>query len=360
MTIWGKPMFRRSATAVVALTAAAALLTGCGGSSSAGGTSKPAANDSGASPAAELSSAVSALGQASTLTTSLKLDASGSELLDFVRSQDKSADITAQQANLIAGAAISFQVAAPSGKTLSSMSGLSNGDGAANISLSDNGKAYFTIRFVDKTLYVQADLKDFLNAIGQQETFRQIQSAGGQLPGFVSALVQGKWISLPLATLKSLSSSLGGGIASSKPDSSQAQDLLDKFKSLLTKDVTVTRASSGGTDTLTITTNLKAFLGDFSDTFASSIPGAGAALSSADLAKVPDKEVSIVATVSDGAMTGLSFDLGQLAKKSGSSLPLQLGFSQSGPSIDAPSGAVAVDLSQLGGLLNAFGGGSGL
>src|SRR5690242_12578747 len=216
-------MFRRTATAVVALTATAGLLAGCGGSSS-GGTSKPAANDSGASPAAELSSAITALGQASTLTVSLKVGATGSELLDFVKSQDKSAKLTSQQADLIAGAAVSFEVAAPDGKTLSQLSGLSN-SGAANISVTDNGTNYFTIRFVDQTLFVQADLKNFLNAIGQQEAFRQIESAGGQLPQFMSALVNGKWISLPLSTLKSLSSSLGGGIGST-PDATQSKHLL--------------------------------------------------------------------------------------------------------------------------------------
>jgi hypothetical protein len=349
-------MFRRTATAVVALTATAGLIAGCGGGSSSGG-SKPASNDSGASPAAELSSAVSALGQASTLTVSLKLGASGSQFLDFVRSQDKSANLTAKQADLITGAAVSFEVAAPSGKTLSELSGLSN-SGAANISVSDQGKTYFSIRFVNKTLYLQADLKDFLNAIGEQQAYRQIESAGGQLPPFVSALVQGKWISLPLDTLKGLAGQLGGGIATT-PKPSQSKHLLDELKSLLTTDVAVTRTSAGGTDTLTLTTNLKSFVEDFTSTFKSSIPGAGAALSGADLSKVPDKDVSLVAVVSDGALTSLSFDLGQLAKKSGGTLPIQLGFQRSGPTIDAPSGAVAVALSQLGSLLGAFGGSSG-
>jgi hypothetical protein len=347
-------MFRRTATAVVALTATAGLLAGCGGSSSGGG-STPAANDSGASPAAELSSAVTALGQASTLTASLKLDASGSELLDFVHSQDKTAKLTEDQADLIAGAAISFEVAAPSGKTLSSMSGVSNGEGAANIAVTDNGKSFFTIRMVDQTLYLQAAVKDFLNAIGEEETYRQIESAGGQLPPFVSSLVQGKWISLPLSTLKSLSGSLGGGLGAS-PKASDSKHLLDQLKALLTSDVTVTRTTSGDTDTLTLTTNLKALVGDFKTTF-SSVPGAGQALGDADLNDVPDKDVSLVATVTDGALTSVTFDLGQLAKTEGGSLPLQLSFARSGPAIEAPSGAVAVDLSQLGGLLSAFGGG---
>ncbi|HVT22212.1 MAG TPA: hypothetical protein VHE57_12585 [Mycobacteriales bacterium] len=345
-------MFRRTATAVVAVTASAGLLVGCGGGSSGGG-STPAANNAGAAPAAELSSAITSLGQASTLTASLKLDATGSELLDFVHSQDPKADLTSSQAGLIAGAALTFEVAAPKGKTLNELSGLSN-SGAVNIAVSDNGKDFFAIRFVGQTLYLQADLKDFLNAIGQEEAFRQIQSGGGQLPGFVQALVQGKWVSLPLSTLKSLTGALGGGIGSPKP--SEANHLVDQLKALLTKDVTVTRSSSGGTDTLTLTTNLRSFAADITTAF-KSVPGAGAALDSTDLSAVPDKDISMVATVTDGALSTLSFDLGQLADKGGSSLPLQLAFTRSGPAITPPSGAVAVDLQQLGGLIGAFGGG---
>ncbi|HVV76836.1 MAG TPA: hypothetical protein VHC43_12440 [Mycobacteriales bacterium] len=348
-------MFRRSATAVVALTAAAGLVAGCG-SSSSGGAKAPASNVSGASAAAELSSALTGLGQASTLTTTLKLGSSGSQLLSFIKAQNPSAKITAHQADLISGGAISFEVAAPSGKTLSTMGGLSN-SGAANIALSVNGTGYFAIRVVNQVLYVQADLKDFLNAIGQAQAYRQIQSAGGQLPSFLSALVQGKWISLPLSTLKGLAGSLGAAPSTTNP--TQSKHLLDQLKSLLTNDVTVTKSSSGGVDTLTLTTNLKSFVTDFTTTFASSIPGAGAALGSADLSKVPNKDVSLVATVSSGALSSLSVDLAQFAKNPKGTLPIQLSFVRSGPAITVPSGAVAVDLSQLGGLLGAFGGSSG-
>jgi hypothetical protein len=262
--------------------------------------------------------------------------------------------MTAHQADLLSSAALTFEVVAPTGKTLST-SGGSNA-GSANIGVSVQGKNYFTIRVVNQVLYLQANLKDFLNAIGQQQAYQQIAGAGGQLPGFLTALVQGKWVSLPLSTLKGLAGSLGAG-APSPSSTTQAQHLIDKLKSLLTKDVTVTKSSSGGTDTLTLTTNLRSFVGDVTTTFGSSIPGAGAALGSADLSGVPNKSVSLVATVSGGALSSLSFDLGQVAKTSGKSLPLQLGFVRSGPAITAPSGAVAVDLSQLGGLINAFGGG---
>ncbi|HVS69499.1 MAG TPA: hypothetical protein VHE56_13180 [Mycobacteriales bacterium] len=345
-------MFRRSATAVVALTAAVGLIAGCGGSSSGG--KAPVSNVSGATAADELSNALSGLGQASTLTATLKLDASGSQLLDYVRSQNKGTHLSAQQAALLASGSVTFEVAAPSGKTISTMGSLSD-DGAANIDVAAKTGDVITLRVVNKTLYLRASLKDVLNAAGKAETYRQLVGGSAQLPPFLSALVQGKWVSLPLATLKGLAGSLGAGTTPS--GSAKSNHFLDQLKSLLTKDVTVTKSTSGDTDTLTLTTNLRSFAGDLETTFTSALPAAGTALNGNDLSKVPDKKVSLVATVTGGALASLKFDLGQVAKSGSASLPLELDFARSGPSIGVPSGAVAVDLSQLAGLFGAFGGG---
>jgi hypothetical protein len=343
-------MHRRTATAVVALTATAGLVAGCGGGSSGGKSNT--SNVSGASASAELSSAISALGNGSTLTATLKLGATGSQLLSFVHQQDKNATMTAQQASAITAAAISFEVAAPSGKTLNQISGVTNA-GAANIAVVDNGKAWFTIRVVKQTLYLQADLKDLLHAFGKDQTYRQMAGAGGQLPAFVAAAVQGKWISLSLPALKH---AIPGAASASTPNPAQSKQFLDELRSLLTTDVTVTKSSSGGTDTLTLTSNLRTLAGDFKTTFAT-IPGVGAALSSTNVSTVPNKNVSIKATVSGGALTGLSLDVGQFAKSGQGSLPIELTFVQSGPSISAPSGALAVDLSQIAPLLGSLSGG---
>ncbi len=344
-------MYRRTATAVVALTATAGLLAGCGSGSSGGKTST--SDVSGASAASELSSAISSLGQGSTLTVTLKLGTTGSQLVSFVHQQDKASTLTAAQAGAIAGAAVTFEVTAPSGKTLDQISGLTS-SGAANIALVDNGKTWFAIRIINQTLYLQADLKDLLHALGQDQSYRQIAGASAQLPSFLSAAVQGKWISLSLAALKH---AIPGATGASTANPSQAHHLIDQIKSLLTTDVTVTKSSSGGTDTLTLSANLRTLARDFTTTFANSIPGAGAALSGANLSNVPDKNISLKATVSGGALTGLTLDLAQFAKHPSGSLPIELAFAQSGPAISAPSGAVAVDLSQLGPLLGSLGGG---
>lgn len=352
-------MPRRTALAAVVLTATASLLAGCGGSSSGGGGGGSAAtsNNSSLSPQAELTSAVQALGDASTITATLKLDASGSQLLDFVKSQDKSAKLTAAQADEIAGLSLSFEFSAPSGKTLSNASGLTNG-GAANISVADGDNSLISIRFVNKTLYVQADLKDVLNDLGQAATYRQMEAAAGQLPGFLGALVNGKWVSLPLSTLKQLSGSLGA-VVPSTPDAAKQKQLIGALETLLTKDVTVKRTATGDTDQLALTANLRDLAGDLTSTFSSLVPAAGSALDSGDLADVPNKDITLNASVTDGALSALSFDLGQIAKNGKGSLPISLAFSRSGDAISAPSGAVAVDLSSLGPLLGAFSQGFG-
>jgi hypothetical protein len=232
------------------------------------------------------------------------------------------------------------------------LSGLGT-SGAANIAISEGGKSLVSIRFVNKVLYLQVDLKDVLNDIGMASTYRQITGASGQLPGFVGALVAGKWVSLPLSTLKQLSSQLGAGTPPTA-DASKENQIIAALKGLLTKDVTVTRNSAGGTDQLTLTGNLQTLAKDVVSTFASEIPGAGAALGSADLSGVPNKSVTLLATVSNGALTSVTFDLGQLAKSGKGTLPVELAFVPSGAAIGAPSGAVAVDLSSLGQLLGAF------
>jgi hypothetical protein len=347
-------MPRRTAFAAVVLTATASLLAGCGGGSSGGGSTNTS-NDSSLSPQAELTSAVQALGNASTLTASLKLGASGSQVLSFVTAQDKSAKLTSAEAAEIAGISLNFEVSAPSGQKLSQLTGLTS-EGAANISVVEGAKSLITIRFINKTLYLQADLKDVLNALGQASTYRQMTAAAGQLPGFLGALVQGKWVSLPLSTLKQLTGSLGS-VASATPNSADSSRFLSAIEGLLTKDVTVTRTSSGSTDNLTLTANLRTLAGDVTSTFATLVPGAGAALGKADVSSAPNKNVTLDATVTNGTLSTISFDLGQIAKSGNGTLPIELAFTPSGTAISAPSGATAVDLSTLGSLLGSLGGG---
>ncbi len=346
----GDTMPRRAFISALALAATASLLAGCGGGSS-GGSGSGTNNNSG--PAGELTSAIDALSNASTVDATVKIGATASQLLTFVKQHDPSSKMTASQANALAGAQLAFEATAPSGKTLG-QSG-TNGGGAADISISDNGSPLFTLRVVNKTLYFQVAVKNLLDTLGKSSTYAQIQSAAGQLPSFIQALLRGGWVSLPESTAKSLSSQLGG--SQSSGSSSQGNAVLNALKSLLSKDVTVTRTSSGGTDVLTISGNARTLTSDFMSAVTSNVPAAGAALGSTNPSSVPSKTISLTATVTGGALSSLSIDLGQFTKTGKPSLPLQLAISKSGPSISAPSGATPIDTNELGQLLGSFSGG---
>ena len=95
-------------------------------------------------------------------------------------------------------------------------------------------------------------------------------------------------------------------------------------------------------------------------TFSSAVPEAGTALSRAKPQDVPNQQIVVDAWVKDGVLSEVSIDLGQFAKKgdaaSGHRLPIALAFSQDGVDISKPN-ATPVDLTQLGGLMGALGGG---
>jgi hypothetical protein len=343
-------MPRRAVVAALALSASVSLVAACGGSS--GGSTGH--NSSSSSPQTELTNSISALSKASTVDATLKLGATGSQLRSFVLQQDPTAKITTTQANAIAGAQVEIEVTAPSGKTLGDASGAN----ATNFTISDQGTSFLTLRVVNRTLYIQVALKDLLDKLGQSSTYAQLQSSAGQLPQFVQDLLNGKWVSVPESTLKSLTNQLGGG-QSTSTNKSQANAVLNALQSLLAKDVTVTRTSSGSTDVLNISGNTRTLASDLVSAIEANVPAAGTALGSTSPSDVPSRTVTLSATVTGGALKVLSIDLGQFAKNGKGTLPLQLAFAQTGPSITAPSGATPVDLSGLGQLLGqigAFGG----
>lgn len=339
-------MPRRTALAAVALTAAAGLLTGCGGGSSAGGSTNTA-DSSSQSGQAELVSSVQALTAASTLTGTMHLEGSGHDVLNFLQARDPNVHLTANEAAVISRLTASFEVAAPNGEKLSQLTGISDG-GSANIAVADGSKKLVTIRAVKGTLYLQADLKDVLNDLGRASTFRTLSASSSQLPSFLAALVKGEWVSLPIAEVKQLSH--GSSTASAAPGASHT--FLVAIEGLLTKDVTVVRTGSGSTDRLTLTANLRSLAGDVASTFATLVPGAA----SLDVSHLPDKAVTLDATITHGSLSTLRFDLGQIVTTADVTLPLDLSLTPTGGKIAAPAGATAADASTLASLLGAFGG----
>ncbi|MBV9485970.1 MAG: hypothetical protein JO246_07915 [Frankiaceae bacterium] len=347
-------MQRRLSYAVIALASSAALVAGCGGGSSGGSTGSTGAtgtNNSSQTPSAELTSAFSNLSKAQTLTLGLHLDTDAATLKGIA--SDSSSTLTDAQANAIAGAKIQIEVVAPSGKTIGDLSSGGSTGAAVDFTVSDNGTNWVTIRSVNKTLYVQAAVKDILDAVGQGQMYAQLQAGVAQAPSFVQALFQGKWVSLPESAASSLTGSSGSG------SGQQAQQLVDGLKQILANDVTVTRTDTGTTDTLELKANSRTLASDFVTTFSSLVPQAQSALSQADPSSVPNRDIVVNAGVTNAALSQLSIDFGQFSPDPATNhLPLVVDIAETGPAITAPSGAVQVNTQELGQLFGSLLGGN--
>jgi hypothetical protein len=346
-------MHRRTSLAVAAIAGSAALVAGCG-SSSSGGAAGSSSNNSSLTPAAELTSAVTNLGHATTLTTSLKLGANASQISALARSQGSS--ISPSEASTIAGAAVTVEIAAPSGKTLDDLSGTTGSGAVVDFSVSDNGTKFLSLRSVSHKVYVQADLKDLLNKLGQASTYQSLSAESSSLPSFFQALIAGKWVSIASSSLTSLTGTAPGGSGASANPSQQEQ-FINELKTILTKDVTVARTSSGSTDQLALSADSRTIAQDVLADLSTAVPGAGAALGTTNTQNIPNRRIKLNASVTNGALSALSLDLGQFDTSKQVSLPVQLTFAQNGAAITAPAGAVPVDTSQLSQLLQGFVGG---
>lgn len=353
-------MGRRPSQAVVALASATALLAGCGAATNAQTVSPMSGtNNSSQRPAAELRNAVSALSNASTLTTTVKLGTTATILGPILTSLG--ADLTPTQVAALAGAQISLEVAAPDGETINDLA-KKPASAAVDFTVSSNGTTYLEIRHVSRTIYIRVDLKDLLTVVGDASEYPKLVAKAATLPTFVQALVADKWVSLPDATLSLLRSFGGGGGlgANASPSVAPSVNLLRALEMLLTRDVKVTRVSAGSTDRLRLTANSRVLARELVRDLRAVFPRIGRRLRGGRIGRVPSEKVRLNASIVHGALSELSINLGQYDKSKKINVPLEVLFARSGPTISAPSGAVPVDLSGLLGLASLFGGqGSG-
>lgn len=329
-----------------------AVTAGCG-SGSSGGSARPA------SAQQELNDGFSALGDASTLTTTVKLGVTPQQLVALSQ-QGGGSPLTLAQAEKISTAQLIVETRAPSGKTIGQLAQQQTGAtaGSTEISILDAGQPYVQVVSVNQVSYIRSDLRGILTLFNEQRLFGTVAARVKTLPPFVQAFVAGKWVSLPNRTLSSLEGLAGSSQGVQPPNSTQRKQLFTDLQQVLAKDVTTTRASTGSTDHLVLTADSRKLLVDVLHAVASVVPGIGSRLAGATPQSIPERQVHLDAYVADNVLTGLSFDFGQFAKKQPTHAPLTISFARSGPSISAPSGAVAVDTNQLSSLIGALAGGA--
>lgn len=336
------------AAIAVATCTSLTLVAGCGSGSS---TPKD--------PRAELTAGLSGLTGSDALTITLKLDTTPDKLQGFAaESGDK---LTSAIAADVASANLVIEVKTDNGAHLGDLKSSDGSHLGFRLQANDNGSSLAEFRSSGGALYLQADLKTLLTMFGKAKTYDEVKARAASLPAFVSAFVAGKWVSLDLSALKALAGQFGGLGAAPSTNSKQGLQLVTDLRAALTADVTVTKVGSDSIgDHLKLTGHTKQLAADLMQTVTKDVPSAGLATSKLDASKITDHTLVLDAWVKDGALKQLSVDVVQFAKpgeaKAGDSLPIVLAFDQSGPDIGKPADATAVDLSQLGTLLQGLGG----
>ena len=346
-------MRRRSSSLFVAATAAAGLvLAGCGNGS---GQSVPK------DPKGELTASVTNLGDSDTLTFTVKLEIAPDVLQQLARADGD--NLTSADAAAISSAQLVVEAKTTNGKNLSDLKPSDQKATAVSIRGISNGHTYLEMRVISGDLYLQGDVKGFLGLIHQEKSYAEVKARAATLPDFVKALVNGGWVSLSGAAAQGLASQFGVQAGGQSNKEAQSRKMLDDLKGILNKDVKVTRLGSDDKgDHLRLSGNAKNLVNDSYQSFASVVPGGGTALSQAKPQDVPSRVVTVDAWVKDGVLSEISLDLGQFASKgdpeAGKKLPIALTFSQDGDDISKPGGVTPIDLTQLGSLFGALGGGS--
>jgi len=323
---------RRWSTALATLVTVVGLV-GCGGSGGGG------------SVKGDVLTGIDGIASADRLTTTIRLDTTPATLQALAQSSGST--LSSGLASTLAGANIVIERAkSGSGSTL-------------DIQAVAGGKTLVELRAVDKMLFLQGDIKGILALVGKPKVYANLRAQTKSMPSFVQAAVTGQWVSLPAATLDSLSSLTGGAPASSPPGN--GPKLLGDLRRTIDKDVAVAKAGTDSRGThYVLHADTKVLADDLRTSLSGSLPG-GSVISQRLPANVKHQTFSFDAWVKGGSLSELSINLLQFGDTSkvpsGTTLPLSITFTETGNDITAPTGATPVDLTQLGTLIGALQGG---
>ena len=343
-------------------------------------------DDEPGTPQGKVDNAFTKLGQQKALTVGLSFDATDQQIFDAFKGGD---DFTMDDAKILGG--LHIKAGYSSDKTLDQLTvgGKADGSSVALEVTSGDGsgaKHLIGLRSVDKTLYVQVDVKSITSLDPDNS---ELSSVNGLLssvdelgPSFdsVKALAHGQWVSLDVAAFTDFFKSLGGGSGSDDSGDSDLglpsdlptavpSDLAGKtFAQLvtplhdaLTKDAKLTDlGNKDGADHIqatiparTLTKDLKGWLEGSMGSLSKELPG--------DFDKalddVPNKSLTLDLALKGGELRGITVDLAQLDDTAHGSLPLAISFEGSAAQIDAPKGAKQLNPQDLMGLaMKEFGG----
>ncbi|MFN2488159.1 MAG: hypothetical protein ABR529_00140 [Actinomycetota bacterium] len=315
---------RRLASTLVAV---ALLLAACGGSGAGDG----------ASPKETLSGALDdlrAMG-ATTATISLRSDP---ESLQALAAEDGD-ELSSQDAQKVLDSSL----------TISSNNEEDPAKATAQVVVNVAGNESIELRMLERTLYLRADVHALLETFGQDPTMADqiAQQAAASGLDFVQPLVEGQWVAV-----EGLEEALGQGGAA--PSAAEQKKLIDKLAASLEESTTVTSKGSDdeGTHLVAIVSIRDVFqdLRDATEGLAQGVPGGQLP----NAAEVPDENVELDLWIADGRLTQVEFDFLQLQDLPDAEIPsgvtglaLHIELEEFSGEVEAPDGAVPVDLQKL-------------
>ena len=227
------------------------------------------------------------------------------------------------------------------------------GGSSSDIALAEGGVTLAEVRSVGHELYVRVDIPKItgtygLNKGSATQFVQGLNQIAVEVPA-AGALSAGKWVSVDVAGLLQLiGSQTGISIPSTTASPAEAKSFIANLLGAFQRSYQVS-GGSGGAYVLTVhdkalVTNLSQAVSTFPGL--ANIPGYSSISHSAD--QIPaSATVSVDATVSNGKVTRLALPLNQFpGNKLSGPATLVVAISGAG-AVSAPSGATAVDLTQV-------------
>jgi hypothetical protein len=316
---------------VLAGVAATGLLAGCATAATPAHTTS--------APGSGFPAAVAALGSGSTLAVTVHPDLTAAQLAELSAGGHKSDPAIS---NLLIASSLSVVVQAPAGESLA---GLGAGGQRPDSSLAVDlgGADALDVRSDASTVYARIDPAAFAAIPAVRDALAHLPATVRSQPA-VRAALAGGWVSLPMSALAMLP-----GASAAAP---QAGVRLETgLLGVVTRDVVVT-GGTGGVYTLTV--NERRLATGLRAAFAAADPAASGRRHGHG--QVPDRTVTMTATVTSGALSKLVIGLAQFAppaERAGlHGADLQFDFARSAPAITFPSSATPVNLAALAPMLS--------
>jgi hypothetical protein len=315
-------------------------------------------------PQQSVQNALNNLGAQSSLKVSVSLHLSSSQI-ESLSAADGGTAAPAAAAKAISQGAFFLGLQSGHGESLNSQRFTTDDSDRLALGLSSGSSTPVELRLVDQTVYLHLNPSELSNLGGSStgsNLASDLQKAAQVLPG-LSSLAHGGWVSVSLSELQSLEgmlSELGGAGSSSNTTSNlptAASELRSQLINALGAHATYAyEGSSGGRSEYLVTLNVKGFVDEMAPVIqqgVSSLSGLPSSMTSklSDIGSKISKEVPAGKTVKmtlyvkNGVASEIDFDLRQAGVKANFAVPLRIAFSQT--TIDKPSGATPLNLSNL-------------